>query len=140
MNAVRVFYSVVGIEDEIYVIGGLVPMVGITKIVEKYSIHEDMWARIKDLPEIRSDSAHGIVGGRIVVTGGLGGEKLKAMATGGCIGYRGKRFMKLPDMGKERASLTSLNFEGKLAVLNGVGDGGPQKMIEVLSAKKDKSV
>ena len=48
--------------------------------------------------------------------------------------------MKLPDMGKERASLTSLNFEGKLAVLNGVGDGGPQKMIEVLSAKKDESV
>jgi hypothetical protein len=42
-------YSVVGIEDEIHVIGGLVPMVGITKIVGKYSIHEDMWARIKDL-------------------------------------------------------------------------------------------
>ena len=57
-----------------------------------------------------------IVGGRIVVTGGLGGEKLKAMATGECISYRGKKFMKLPDMGKERASLTSLNFEGKFAV------------------------
>ena len=140
MNAVRVFYSVVGIEDEIYVIGGLVPMVGITKIVEKYSIHEDMWARTKDLAEIRSDSSHGIVGNRIVVAGGLGSEKLKAMATAECIGYRGRRFMKLPDMGKERSSVTSLNFEGKLAVLNGVGDGGPQKMIEVLSAKKDKSV
>ena len=66
------------------------PMVGITKIVKKYSIHEDMWACIKDLPEIQSDSAHRIVGGRIVVTGGLGGEKLKAMATGECIGYPGK--------------------------------------------------
>ena len=31
---------------------GLVPMVGITKIIKKYSIHEDMWAQIKDLPEI----------------------------------------------------------------------------------------
>ena len=140
MNAVRVFYSVVGIKDEIYVIGGLVPMVGICKVVEKYSIHEDMWARIKDLSEIRSDSAQGIVGNRVVVTGGLGGEKLRAMATGECIGYRGKRFAKLPETSKERSSVTSLNFEGKLAVLNGVGEGGPQKMVEVLSAKKDKSV
>ena len=140
MNAVRVFYSVVGIKDEIYVIGGLVPMVGICKIVEKYSIHEDMWARTKDLAEIRSDSAQGIVGNRIVVSGGLGSEKLKAMATGECIGYRGKRFVKLPEMSKERSSVTSLNFEGKLAVMNGVGDGGPQKMVEVLSVKKDKSV
>ena len=101
MNAVHVFYNVVGIEDEI---GGLIPMVGITKIV---SIHEDMWARIKDLSEIRSDSAHGIVGGRIVVTWGLGSEKLKAMATGECIGYRGKRFMKLPDM-REGESIIGL--------------------------------
>lgn len=140
MNAIRVFYSVVGIKDEIYVIGGLVPMVGICKVVEKYSIHEDMWARIKDLSEIRSDSAYGIVGNRIVVVGGLGSEKLRAMSTGECIGYRGKRFMKLPETSKERSSVTSLSFEGKLAVLNGVGDGGPQKMVEILSAKKDKTV
>ena len=113
-------------------------MVGITKIIKKYSIHEDMWAQIKDLPEIRSDSAHRIVGGRIVVMGGLGGEKLKAMATGECIGYRGKRFMKLPDTGKERASLSSLNFEGKLVVLNGVGDGGPQKMVEVATLSQER--
>ena len=52
MNAVQVFYSVVGIEDEIYMIGGLVPMVGISKIVEKYGIH--MWAQIKDLMQILS--------------------------------------------------------------------------------------
>jgi hypothetical protein len=60
------------------------------------------------------------------------------MATGECIGYRGKRFKKLPDMGKERASLTSLNFDGKLAVLNGVVDGGPQKMIEVATLSQER--
>ena len=42
--------------------------------------------------------------GHIVVAGGLGNKKLKAMATGECMGYRGKKFMKLPDMGKEKAS------------------------------------
>ena len=41
-----------------------------------------------------------------MVTGGLGGEKLiKGHGNGGVYW-----FMKLPDMGKERASLTSLNF------------------------------
>lgn len=136
MGSVRVFYSVVGIKDEIYVIGGLVPMIGICKVVERYSIHDDMWSRIADLKEIRSDSGYGIVGKRIVVTGGLGGEKLGGMTTGESIPYRGKKFVSLPPLVKERSSLTSLMFDGKLAVMNGVGAEGIQCMVEVLSVKE----
>ena len=135
MGSVRVFYSIVGIEDEIYVIGGLVPMMGVCKVVERYSIHDNMWSRIADLKEIRSDSGYGIVGKRIVVMGGLGGEKLRGMMTGECIKYGGKKFSSLPPLSKERSSLSSLMFEGKLAVMNGVGENGIQSMVEVLSVK-----
>ena len=135
MTSIRVFYSVVGYNDSIFVIGGLVPMVGICKIAERYSIRDNKWSRINDLLQIRSDSAYGIVGGRVVVAAGLGGETLRAMDTAECITPKGKRFMKLPNLAKERSSVTSLLFEGKLAVMNGVGDGGVQPTVEILSVK-----
>ena len=135
MTSIRVFYSVVGYKDSIFVIGGLVPMVGICKIAESYSIRENKWTRIKDLIQIRSDSAHGIVGGRVVVAGGLGGETLRAMDTAECIHPKGNRFKKLPNLSKERSSVTSLSFEGKLAIMNGVGEGGVQPIVEILSVK-----
>ena len=135
MTANRVFYNVVGIGEEILVIGGLVPMIGICKIVERYNIREGKWTRLRDLAEIRSDGAHGVVGGRVVVAGGLGGTELKAMDTVESIGLRGKRFSRLPSLPKPRSSMTSLEFEGKLAAINGVGDGGPQKIIDILSKR-----
>lgn len=144
MNCIRVFYSVVGIKDEIYVLGGLVPMVGISKIVERYSIEEDMWCRIKDLSSMRSDCAYGMVGNRVVVTGGLGGapEKPSAMDSGESIEYRGRRFKKIPQLSKPRSSVSTIFFDGKMAVANGVGDGGPQAVVEILKLKdaKDKHV
>ena len=135
MVSVRVFYNVVGFKDEIYVVGGLVPLVGVCKIVEKYSIHDDMWSRVKDMQEIRSDAGYGIVGGRLVVAGGLGGEKLRPMNTSEGFRYQGKRFHSLPPLVKERSSMTSLMFDGRLAVMNGVGEGGVQAIVEVLSKK-----
>lgn len=135
MHALRVFYSVVGIEDEIYVVGGLVPTVGVCRIVEKYNIHEDMWARINDLSEIRSDSVGGVVGNRVVVAGGLGGEKPQAMDTGEAIAHKGKKFKSIPKLSKPRTSMTAYCFDGKLAAINGVGDGGPQSIVEILSVK-----
>ena len=143
MTSLRVFYSVVGIEDEIYVLGGLVPKVGICKIVERYSIHEDMWCRIRDLPEMRSDCSSGIVGGRVVLAGGIGGagEKPTGMDTVESIGYRGRRFSSLPKLSLPRTSTSSIPFSGKLAVINGVANGGPHSMVEILKVKesKDKS-
>lgn len=145
LSSLRVFYSVVGIEDEIYVMGGLVPKVGLTKIVERYSIHEDMWCRIRDLNELRSDCAYGVVGKRVVVVGGVGGNAKdsppEAMKTGEAIEYRGRRFKKLPHTSLPRASLSSVPFNGKLAIVNGVGEGGPRAMVEILKVKesKDKS-
>ncbi len=137
--SIRVFYSVVGMGPNIYAVGGLVPMVGITKIVEKYSIHEDMWTRIKDLTEIRSDCVSAVIGGRLVLVGGLGGENLRAMDTVECLGPKGKRFHKLANISKARSSMSKVVFDGKLAVMNGVGDGGSQPMVEVLSVKEKSS-
>ena len=135
MSSIRVFYSVLGVKDEIFVLGGLVPMVGICKIAEKYSIHEGEWTRLKDMLDIRSDSVSGVIGGRLVMAGGLGGQQLQAMATAECLSLRGKRFHRLPNLSKARSSMSFVAFEGKLAALNGVGDGGVQKVVEVLSVK-----
>ena len=135
--SVRVFYSVMGVGDEIFVLGGLVPMVGICKIAEKYSITQDKWIRLKDMLEIRSDASYGIIGGRLVMAGGLGGQQLQSMNTVESIAPRGKRFHRLPNLSKPRASMSCLVFEGKLAAMNGVGDGGIQKLVEVLSVTPD---
>ena len=144
MSSVRVFYSVVGLQDEIYVIGGLVPTVGITKIVEKYDIESDIWCRGKDLSENRSDSAYGVVGERIVIAGGLGGgENPGFMKSAECMSHRGPGFMKISSMYTPRASLTTISFEDKIAVVGGmaVGEGekGPQSIVEILKVKDDAS-
>ena len=133
--SIRVFYSVMGVDDEIFALGGLVPMVGICRIAEKYSIHDDKWTRLKDMNEIRSDASYGVIGGRLVVAGGLGGQQLQAMSTVECMAPRGKRFHRLPNLSKARSSMSSVIFDGKLVTMNGVGDGGIQKIVEVLSIK-----
>ena len=140
MSSIRVFYSVVGIQDEIYVMGGLVPKVGLAKVVERYSIHEDMWCRIRDLNVLRSDSAFGVVGNRVVITCGLGNkpEKPAPMDSGECIEYRGRRFKKIPQTSKPRSSVTTVHFNGMMAVANGVGEGGAQKIVEILKVKEKK--
>lgn len=135
MNSIRVFYSVMGCGADIFVLGGLVPMVGICRIAEKYSIRENKWTRLKDMIEVRSDSGYGVIGGRLVVVGGLGGELLRPMDTVECITPRGKQFLKLPNLSKVRSSVSSLVFDGKLAIMNGVGEGGSQKIVEILSVK-----
>ncbi len=135
MASVRVFYNIIGVKDEIFVVGGLVPMVGLSKIVEKYSINDDMWSRTKDLPELRSDAGYGVVNNCLIVAGGLGGEKLRPMKTGEALPYQGKKYQKLPLMMKERSSMSSLTFDGCLAVMNGVGTGGVQAVVEVLRKK-----
>ena len=67
------------------------------------------------------------------MAGGLGSQQLQSMNTVECISPRGKRFHRLPNLSKARASMSTLTFEGKLAAINGVGDGGVQKIVEVLS-------
>ena len=135
LPSIRVFYSVLGVQDEIFVLGGLVPMVGICKIAEKYSIRENKWTRLKDMLEIRSDAASGFIGGRMIVAGGLGGQQLQSMGTVECMSPWGKRFHRLPNLSKARSSVSFLVFEGKLVTMNGVGDGGVQKIVEILSVK-----
>ena len=111
-------------------------MVGITKIVEKYSIHKDVGTNqgpAQDSIGQRSqDSWRSNCGHR-----GSGRGEAEGHGDGGVYWLLREEVYEAAGY---RASLSSLNFEGKLALLNGVGDGGPQKMIEVLSVKKDKSV
>ena len=135
LPSIRVFYSVMGVGDEIFALGGLVPMVGICKITEKYSIRENEWKRLRDMHEIRSDASYGIIGGRLVVAGGLGGQQLQSMSTVEAIAPRGRRFHRLPNLSKARSSMSFIVTEGKLITVNGVGEGGIQKMVEVLSVK-----
>ena len=136
--SIRVFYSLMGVEDEIFALGGLVPMVGICRIAEKYSIGENKWTRLKDMSEIRSDASFGVIGGRLVVAGGLGGQALQAMSSVECMAPRGKRFHRLPNLSQARSSTSSVVFDGKLVTMNGVGDGGIQKIVEVLSVKPNE--
>ena len=68
--------------------------------------------------------------------GGGGGGGGQVMNSVECISPRGKRFHRLPNLSKPRSSTSTLVFEGKLAAINEVGDGGIQKMVEVLSVKQ----
>ena len=139
LPSIRVFYSVLGVEDEIFVLGGLVPMVGISKIAEKYSIQENKWTRLpKDMLEIRSDASCGVIGGRMVVAGGLGGQQLQAMSSVEALAPRGKRFHRLPNLSKARSSVSWVVFDGKMVTMNGVGDGGIQTIVEVLSVNPNR--
>ena len=134
MDSVRVFYNVIGHNDHIYVFGGVIPMVGMSKVVEKYSIKENKWTRLKDLNTPRSDCAIGVVGERIILCAGLGLEG--PLNTAITPHSSGEGWERIPSMKTSRASTTCFEFDGKLAVIGGVGQGGPQKVVEVLSVKQ----
>ena len=140
MATVRVFYSVVGYGDFIYVIGGLVPMVGVCKTVERYSIKDNKWIRIQDLNLPRSDCVSAVIGGRIVMSGGLGGElpNVGSLAHAEAMNPRDKRktWVDIAPMSKPRTSMCMLAFDDKLFAICGAGEGGPQRLVEVLSIEK----
>lgn len=140
MPSIRVFNSVVGYGDFIYSIGGLVPMVGVCKIVERYSIKENKWIRIQDLVLPRSDCVCGLIGNRIVMCGGLGGElpNIGSLAHAEAMNPREKRrtWVEIAPMSKARTSMCSLVLDDKLFTICGAGEGGPQRLVEVLSVEK----
>lgn len=139
MVSIRVFFNAIGYKDHIYVIGGIVPMVGMSKIVERYSIKENKWIRLNDMSIARSDGSIGIVGDRIVLAGGLGmiDDKPASMTEVLAFTKRGRHVDKLPSMPTGRTSTSTLLFKGKMAVIGGVGGvgGGPQSVVEILSIK-----
>lgn len=143
MTSFRVFYNVMGHKDFIYVVGGFVPMVGLSKIVERYDIKKNEWSRIKDLRVPQSDGSIGVVGDRVVFAAGLGipaGADPKDGPT--CLNYTygltdgDDSFERLPNMRTKRASTSTALFDGKMAVICGAGTGGPQKIVEILSFTK----
>eukprot|EP00731_Ephydatia_muelleri_P000247 Em0001g247a len=128
MTTVRVFYNFVGYGDFFYVIGGLVPMVGVCKIVERYSIKENKWLRIQDLIMPRSDCVCALIGNRIVIAGGLGGElpNIGSLAHAEAMNPRDKRktWVEIPSMSKPRTSMCYFSFDDKLFTISGAGEGG----------------
>lgn len=138
MGSVRVFYNTMGIKDTIYAIGGLVPMLGLSKIVEKYDIKKNKWTRIKDLPISRSDGSIGVVGGRVVIASGLSGDTPQDMKCLNIVDSFTPRsdgsdeYLRITNMRSERASTSTVLFEDKMAVVGGAGKGGPQKTVELL--------
>ena len=140
LPSVRVFYNVIGYKDHIYVYGGLIPMMGFTKIAERYSIKENSWTRLKDLNTPRSDGSIGVMGDRIVLAAGLGtaaAEPDKPLLIPDVLSFsnRGRRTERIPSMKKPRTSTTTVVFDGKMAVIGGAGEGGIQKVVEILSVK-----
>ena len=142
MTSIRVFYNVIGHKDCIYVVGGLVPMVGLSKIVERYDIKTNQWTRIQDLRGAQSDGSIGVVGDRVVYAAGLGmpsgaGEMPNCMHYAYALTHGKDAFERLPNMRTKRASTSTALFDGKMAVICGVGDGRPQKVVEILSYTGD---
>ncbi len=134
MMSVRVFYNIVGHKDFIYVFGGIIPMVGMCKVAERYDIKKKEWTRLKDLHIPLSDGAIGVVGDRVVMAAGLSADgPLNVVLT---IHSSGEGWERLPNMKTSRASTSYLQFEDKLAVIGGVGKGGPQTVVEVISVKR----
>jgi N-acetylneuraminic acid mutarotase len=146
MTSIRVFYNIMGNGDFIYVVGGFVPMVGLSKIVERYDIKKNEWTRLKDLRVPQSDGSIGVVGGRVVFTAGLGMTLNADPKSPPCplnytyaITNGSDTFERIPNMKTKRASTATCLFDGKMAVVCGAGNGGPQTVIEILSYvdKKD---
>ena len=134
MTSVRVFYNIVGHAGFIYVFGGIVPMVGMSKVAEKYNIAKGEWTRMKDINIPVSDGAIGVVGERVVMAAGLSANgPLNITLT---VHHSGNGWERLTNMPTSRASTSYLQFDGKLAVIGGVAKGGPQKVVEILSVKE----
>lgn len=133
MHSCRVFYNVVGHKDYIYVLGGLVPMVGLSKMVERYSIKEDKWTRLSDLNLPRSDGSVGVVGDKVILAAGLGMVKNEAKVMTDVLAFKGDSMKKIASMPQGRSSPSTTVFDGKLAVIGGVGEGGPKKTVYILS-------
>lgn len=142
MLSLRVFYNIMGHKDYIYVVGGFVPMVGLSKIVERYDIKKNEWKRLQDLRVPQSDGSIGVVGDRVVFAAGLGilvGAKQEDGPTALHYAYGlsdgAESFERLPNMRTKRASTSTVLFDDKMAVICGAGQGGPQKIVEILSCK-----
>ena len=74
MEVARSEIPAVGIGDLVYVPGGLVSApqgVGVTASVERYSIRDDRWASVADLPEPRHHAMAAAIDGRLYVLGGF---------------------------------------------------------------------
>ena len=145
MTSLRVFYNIVGHKGFIYVLGGLVPMVGLSKIVERYDIKKNEWTRLKDLRVPQSDGSIGVVGDRVVYAAGMSSATASgAHPTPMCLNYtyalsdNGESFERLPNMKTKRTSTSTCVFEDKMAVVFGAGEGGPQKVVEILSVVDKK--
>ena len=130
-----IFYSVVGLGSDIFMMGGMAPPNHVSKKVYRYRIEEDMWETARDMLCLRTDFAAGVVCGRIVVAGGLGftEESGSGLSESEALTGNKKKWEKLPNMLKSRLALTSTCWERNMAVVGGLGEGGPVAVAEILT-------
>ena len=137
LPSIRVFFNCIGYKDHIYVMGGIVPMIGISKIVERYSIKDNTWTRLKDMKVPRSDGSVGVIGDSVVLAAGLGMMNDKPCVMTEVLSFtkRGRHVEKIPSIPTARTSASTILFEGKMAVVGGAGEEGHEKKVEILSVK-----
>lgn len=133
-----IFYSVVGLGSDVFMIGGMAQPSHVSKKVYRYRIDEDMWETARDMLCSRTDFAAGVVCGRIIVTGGLGFNDLGQEGGAGrseteALTANKRKWEKLPNMLKARLGLSCAFWENNMAVVGGLGEGGPLPIVEVLT-------
>jgi non-specific serine/threonine protein kinase len=102
---------------EIVVVGGFLASGGNTARADAYSIADDRWRRLPDLPVAVDHAVAASVNGRVYVLGGYGGDRVPMRTAYALANGSWRRIASLPDA---RAAAAAAVAGGRLFVLGGV--------------------
>ena len=134
-----VFYSVISHEGDIFVMGGMIPPSQFSKKVWRFRMADQCWESARDMLCTRTDFAAGFIASRIIVTGGVGLGPTKdpmGRSETEAMTANKRKWEKLPNMIKPRLSMTVACWENNMAVIGGLGKGGPTNVVEVLTIEE----
>lgn len=130
----RVFAIYVSSDTHIFSMGGLNqnPKDGFSDVLEIYDIEKEEWSTPTQMSTKRGDFAAAYLGGKVVITGGLGNEG-KPLAAGEQYDMASGKWSPLPDMATPHCSCAYTMFDGKLHVIGGLSVGGATGAMDALS-------
>lgn len=102
---------------EIVVVGGFVAGGGNTARADAYSIANDRWRRLPDLPVAVDHAAAASVNGRVYVIGGYGGDRAPLRTAFALVNGNWRRIASLPDA---RAAAAAAVAGGRLYIVGGI--------------------
>src|SRR5688572_2174665 len=102
---------------EIVIVGGFLASGGNTARADAYSIANDRWRRLPDLPVAVDHAAAASVNGRVYVLGGYGGDRAPLKTAFALVNGSWRSLASLPDA---RAAAAAAVAGGRLYVLGGV--------------------